>query len=300
MNNTCEICGSSAENITIYKGLIRDGVFDKHIDNAEIFECPDCKVQRLEESKCLSEDTYETGEYRNSLRQNLNVKDAYSVQDVIQKFTFNTLWPTNLRDKSICDVGSGIGSLLDLMRGVSKLQIGIEPCAAYHASLLNRGYPAYSNLSACLIDYTEKVDWVFSIQVIEHVANPVEFLNQMRGLLKKNGRILISTPNRKDILMALLPEYSRFFYRAAHRWYFDEYSLSRCAEIAGLEVSNINYVHRFGMSNTLNWLQHKLPKGDISIDGIEPMADDLWKVYLEQTKQACTIYLELKLPENDK
>ena len=107
---------------------------------------------------------------------------------------------------------------------------------------------------------------MLSTQVIEHVSNPREFLNDIGRLLAPGGIVVVSTPNRRDILMELLPDdFLQFFYRTQHRWMFDAESLSNCAASAGLIVQEIRHVHRYGIANTMHWLNEKKPKGrDVS------------------------------------
>ena len=90
---------------------------------------------------------------------------------------------------------------------------GFGFCGPYLQSLTNRGYKIYSSASEAIEDNKEMIDYGFSIQVIEHVKNPLEFLKEIRKLIKPGGRLLISTPNRNDILMTLLKDqfYQRRF-----------------------------------------------------------------------------------------
>src|SRR5690606_30059884 len=93
-----------------------------------------------------------------------------------------------------------------------------------------------------------------AIQVIEHVVNPVQFLREIRDLVAADSIVVVSTPNRDDILMKLLPaDFPAFFYRTQHQWYFDAGSLAVTAQAAGYEVAQTLYAHRYGMANALLW-----------------------------------------------
>jgi 2-polyprenyl-3-methyl-5-hydroxy-6-metoxy-1,4-benzoquinol methylase len=299
MKESCEICGG-ADFKSVYHGPIRDGVYGATKEEADIIECTQCGVHRLAEKDCIPPDYYESGEYREHLQQSLSSDKAVYEQDDMQRFTLDVLWPNSLREKSILDVGCGVGSLLDMTRNISGSQIGVEPCGPYLESLTGRDYTVFPSLKNAANTNKSSIDWAFSVQVIEHVENPREFLEEIFCLLKPGGRALISTPNRDDVLMSLLnDEFAPFFYRSAHRWYFDHKSLTICAERAGFEVADVHFVHRYGMSNTLHWLRDNKPKGQQQIEGIDPMADHFWKGYLEKNKQSDTIYIELMVPDND-
>jgi len=285
MNNICEICGGTFNEI--YSGTIRDGAYGGCKSHAIIYECTDCKVQRLREEDCIPDEFYETGQYRKQLEESLESKKAIIEQDRMWRHTLQELPLKYLRNANIIDVGCGAGSLLDMLKNVSSSQIGIEPCTPYLESLAERGYKVYPSVSKAIEDGERMIDYGFSIQVIEHVKNPVEFLKEIRKLINPQGRLLISTPNRNDILMTLLKDkFYQFFYRTQHRWYFDEYSVIKCAELAGFTVKNVKFVHRYGMANTLYWLRDGKPQGNLPMEGIDNMQDALWKASLEKKSKA--------------
>jgi len=289
MSDICEICGGKFNEI--YSGTIRDGAYGGYKRHAIIYECTDCKVQRLREEDCIPDEFYETGQYRERLEESLESKNAVIEQDEMQHHTLQAFFPKSLRDAHILDVGCGAGSLLDMLKNVSSGQIGVEPCAPYLESLTGRGYKIYSSVSKAIEGGEGMIDYGFSIQVIEHVKNPVIFLKEIKKLIKPGGSLLISTPNRNDILMTLLKEkFYQFFYRTQHRWYFDENSLVKCAELAGFNVKSIKFIHRYGMANTLYWLKDLKPKGNLTMTGIDDMQDAFWKASLERNKQSDNIY----------
>src|SRR5262249_23388197 len=134
-----------------------------------------------------------------------------------------------------------------------------------------------------------------SAQVIEHVADPRAFLTEIRELLARQGTLLVSTPNRQDILMDLLPvDFAAFFYRTQHRWYFSAATLRQCAEAAGFAVAEIRSIHRYGMANALVWLRDRKPSGRAQLSGIDRAADDMWKAYLNAAGRGDNLFAILK------
>ena len=289
----CEICGSIKWTL-VYNGKIRDGIFGNFDEKAEVKKCGNCKVQRLCEDKCIGISSYKDSSYRKKLSKGIDVESFYAEQDIQQIFTLNTLWPRSIRDKNVMDVGAGGGSLLDYLRGFTENQIAIEPYENYHLSLSNRGYTVFNSLKNVKDKWKEQIDCAFAIQVIEHTSNPKLFLQQINPLLKKNGILILSTPNADDILLDILPNhYTSFFYRVVHRWYFNTESLVFCAKAAGYNVEQVKPVHRYSMSNMMNWLMNKKPMGNISIKNINKSIDDSWKSYLEETGKSDCLYLIL-------
>ena len=299
INDKCEICGNLSWE-SVYNGDIRDGHYGLIRENSTVFQCIDCGVQRLLESDCIPPEYYDTGEYREKLNQSLSLDSEIEGHELLNRFTFESIWPLSVRNKHVLDVGCGSGHLLDALSGASKNQVGIEPCSPYLTSIIEKGYEAYSSIQDCTNKGREKYfDFGFSIQVIEHVLNPRLFLEDIRLLLKPGADLLISTPNRDDILMSLMPDdFPSFFYRTQHRWYFDANSLEFCAKSAGFEIVEMKYIHRYGMSNTLHWLRDKLPTGVKKIQGINALADNFWKGYLESTHQSDNLYIHLRVPND--
>ena len=290
--DSCEICG--ARNWTIhYQGAIRDGVFGQVRADAIVARCGGCGVDRLDEASCPEAAIYETDAYRNKLREAATTAGHYAAVDQLQLFTQRALWPESLRGQTVMDVGAAGGAWLDHVKGVAGRTVAIEPSEVYHQSLRDRGYDVFAYAERAQTALAGQVDLGVSIQVIEHVGNPRQFLSALRPLLKPGGKLVISTPNRDDILMDLLPDFRSHFYRVVHRWYFDAASLADCAQRAGFAVSQTRFIHRYGMANAISWLRDRRPSGRDRMPSITPLADDLWAAYLEQSGRADCLYLVL-------
>ncbi|WP_417500284.1 class I SAM-dependent methyltransferase [Methylophaga sp.] len=290
----CRICGSTESEIAYY-GPIRDGVFGLLKEGATIHHCVECGVEELDERLCPSSSFYETKEYREKLAKGLNSSAYFIEHDVLQIHTLKAIWPRFLRDAVIADIGCGGGALLDHLKGWTKQQIGIEPYELYRSELSRGGYEVYPYAVDAIDKWSNKVDLALSIQVIEHTEDPRQFLADIKPLLSRNGRLIISTPNREDILFDLLPDdFPEFFYRVVHRWYFDAASLTQCAQRAGYEVEEIKYSHRYSMSNALRWLRDRKPTGNMPLTGIDRLADSFWAGYLEKIGKSDCIYAVLK------
>ena len=290
----CEICGANDWS-EVYGGAVRDGVFGNSREQAAVARCAGCGVDRLAEECATPESVYETAAYRKKLQQGLDSESYFRLHDELQIHTLQALWPNSLRGAVVADIGCAGGSLLDHLQGISAVQVAIEPSDVFRESLTQRGYRVYPYARAASRDWAGQINHAFSIQVIEHVRNPLSFLKEIRELLAPGSRLVISTPNRNDILMALLPDdFPEFFYRTVHRWYFDAKSLADCARRAGFDVVETRFAHRYGMANAIAWLRDRRPTGQSRIDAIGPLADDLWRSYLEQSGQADCIYMTLQ------
>ncbi len=292
--DACEICGNT-QWTDVYRGPVRDGVFGTYHSDGVVGRCSGCGAVRLGEPSCVPESFYETKEYRAKLREGLGSDTYFANHDELQIHTLRAIWPQRLRRATVADIGCGAGALLDHLRGWTERQVAVEPCDLYRDDLGARGYHVYPHVHDATRDWAGRVDFAFSIQVIEHTLNPRVFLEQIKPLLRADGRLVISTPNRRDILLDLLPDdFPSFFYRVVHRWYFDADSLATCARAAGFDVAGVRHVHRYGMANALRWLRDRQPTGNARLDAIEQLADDYWAGYLESTGRSDCLYLLLR------
>jgi len=294
----CEICGSNRWEI-VYQGDIRDGAYGNFVANAIVAKCLNCSIERLEESFCPNENIYDTSEYRKKLQQDISINEYQKNDNQLQKYVFSIINKNILKNKIIADIGCAGGSFLDQISEITSKNIAIEPCELYKKPLLEKGYSVYSNFIDAESECAKEVDFAFSFHVIEHVRNPREFLENIRLLLKPNGKLLISTPNRRDILMNLLPDtFPSFFYRVVHRWYFDAQSLSECAIKSGFKIEKIQPIHRYGLSNILSWLRDGKPTGHKNFPQINSTIDKYWRDYLEKNEQSDCLFILLSLDKN--
>jgi len=297
MFKPCEICEANDWNSIVYEGVIRTGSFGTQTSGGEIRRCGGCDVDRLDENVNISGAAYETDSYRMSMEQGLEVEDFFSHADPVQIFNLSAFWPLNLRGKVIADIGCGAGSFLSHVSGLAEKIIAVEPTVRYHNSLRKRGYDVYSYAADALKAHPGGIDIAVTFQVIEHVLNPRVFLTEIAALLKPGGSLIIATPNRDDILMKLLPkEFPSFFYRTAHRWYFDRLSLRHCVKASGLLVESECYLHTYGMSNALLWMRERRPMGNTLLPGVNDVADKLWQAYLQASGQSDTLFVLARKP----
>lgn len=293
MNKYCPIC--KGERIkTEYYGTIRNGGLGKYTEKpVEVLRCEDCGVI-WHEPLVDTAKYYQSDDYRMSLEDSVDELDFYRLHDKesIDKLQYTGM---NFRNRVVADIGCGCGAFLDLVSGVSKDVIAIEPTQKYREVMERKGYKVYPYMSEALNEWEGKVDEVVSFDVIEHVDTPIEFLSQARRLLRTGGRVVIGTPTETPVMRKLLGEvYERkILFSVQHQWVFCEESIKRIAIMAGFKDNEIRirYFQRYGLTNALGWLNSKeagsfVPEGIVS----ETM-DRVWKSELES--QGISDYLVL-------
>jgi SAM-dependent methyltransferase len=254
----CNICASSQRR-PFYQGPVRVGKFGNLSRQPHtVWLCEACGGAWLEGATI----DYEADDYRQLVDDSADPAAFYKIHDGEQAEKLALIGTHDLRGKTVADIGCGAGSFLDLVKGYAAVTVAIEPTKAYHGVLESKGHQVFSYGSDAARAWAGKIDFAVCFSVIEHVEDPLGLLRQIHALLAPGGKALISTPNRNDWLLELLPnEYASFFYRQVHRWYFDDKSLAAVARRAGFSEARPFFVHRFDISNFLLWLRDRRPSG---------------------------------------
>jgi|TARA_A100001015_G_scaffold316602_1_gene431337 cyclopropane fatty-acyl-phospholipid synthase-like methyltransferase len=275
----------------IYNGKIRSGSYGKNTDkNHKIIECINCGLTRMEEFVNID---YISDSYRLLYNDSNKISDYFKNHDHEQNGRINKIGIEKFRNKIVLDFGSGGGSFLDLVKGISSLTIAVEPFKGFHKSLKERGHLVFSDIKECS-EYIDKVDIIISFGVIEHIDDPLGYLKSAFSLIKKDGIMYIETDNLKDILMHFqIPEFDSFYFRTVHTYYFDSKSLKDLCQNAGFTNIKTDYRHGYGISNTFNWLKDFKPSGDSRLEFLSEDLDDFWIKYLEKKGMAELLHFEI-------
>lgn len=292
---SCKICGS-IQSESAYHGPIRVGRFGTLSAEAQdIYRCAGCQAMNLDIE--LAAGYYTSEEYRKEVDGSGDTDHYFKLHDGEQLRHLSITGTQDFRGKVIADIGCGAGSFLDFVKGTAQTCVAVEPLQGFQQSLKSRGYHVFPYAAEAAREFKSKVDLATSFSVVEHIEDPLTFLKDIGNLLRSGGQVILSTPNRDDVLMKMLPEvYPSFFYRKAHLWYFDEASLKRLAELAGFKHIEIIFRQRFGLGNFINWIREKVPKGDGSFDFISPTLNEIWKQELESKKVCDYLFLKAIAP----
>lgn len=296
MSETCRICGSN--NIKIeYEGIIRDGGLGKYTHNkATLYRCEECNVIWHDAMINLDE-YYQSDNYRLSLEGTVDEDDFYNLHD---RESIDKLLYTGMvfRNKTVADIGCGCGSFLDLISGLTKEIIAVEPTQKYREILKKKKYNTYTYAKDAIKEWNSKVDIVVSFDVIEHVDSPVSFMKDIFEMLRPGGKAIIGTPTETPVMRRLLgTDYEmKVLFSTQHLWVFGEKNLKKMAGMAGFKDDHIDvrYYQRYGLENVFGWLKNKQPGGSIDDSMITRTMDYTWRHELENQglSDYIVIYIE--------
>jgi len=115
-----------------------------------------------------------------------------------------------LSGKSAADVGCGAGLLCEPLARMGADVTGIDAAPENITAA-----KSHAKVSGLAIDYRAgevaalnlgQFDLVTAMEVIEHVADPQEFVSQLAARMKPDGMLIMSTPNRTAASRLLLVE----------------------------------------------------------------------------------------------
>jgi SAM-dependent methyltransferase len=143
----------------------------------------------------------------------------------------------------ILDVGCGSGKFVRYLRDQGLDAHGVEPADALFDAFLDEPY-FHRDLEAAIRAAGGRFAVVFALDVVEHVAEPLEFLRALRAGAVPNGYVVLSTPDAG----------SRVAKALGHRWHHvNRYHLSllsrrallRAAARVGLQAQGIEHPGRY-------------------------------------------------------
>jgi SAM-dependent methyltransferase len=155
------------------------------------------------------------------------------------------LIPKKYTGGRLLDVGAGSGILVEAAMKAGFNAKGIEPSSWLHSEAAKMGIPVVRGVLPSE-EIGDNYDVVTLIDVLEHVVNPVELLNEIFKVLSHSGCIVIVIPNVKSVAAKIFKG-KWWHFRYAHLGYFDSKTIKIVCERACfkiVELSRPTWFHR--------------------------------------------------------
>ncbi|MGE5329734.1 MAG: class I SAM-dependent methyltransferase [Deltaproteobacteria bacterium] len=143
---------------------------------------------------------------------------------------------------SILDIGCGFGESLGYHHSRGCDAYGIEADENILKVAERFGYNIKVGVFEAEQYETDFFDYVTLDQVIEHVANPVEFLKDIATVLKPGGVVIISTPNSEGWGARIFGKYWINWHTPYHIQFFSIISIENVAKQAGLSLEKVKTI----------------------------------------------------------
>jgi len=159
------------------------------------------------------------------------------------------------RDRSarIFDLGCGNGSVANFLFEKGYLVLGVDPSkeGITHAS---NNFPSLTlqlgHSGDNLLSRFGAFEFVYSLEVIEHVFNPFEFLSDIKSILKEDGYLVLSTPYHgyfKNLLFSITNMWDKHFtslWVGGHIKFWSAKTITELLNQSGFTVCEIRRVGR--------------------------------------------------------
>lgn len=174
---------------------------------ADIYECPICRLRFLDSDR-RGDAKNDNSWYSDLVGANTETIEVF-IKTMEGPYTRQLdILGKLISGRKILDVGSGIGIYIYIAK---KLGWEVDGCeeSPYAEEFVKRHFSiVYRKFSAIS---PESYDAIRLSHVLEHIPEPVQFLEKIYGFLKPNGILLIIVPNCEPLLEFCMNKIRRLF-----------------------------------------------------------------------------------------
>lgn len=188
------------------------------------------------------------------------------------------------------EVGCGSGDNVKSFRRKQYRIMGIDKDSSVESKY--DGIYCYDIYSKELDEY--EWNFIYGLHILEHMKNPIQFIDRLKDLLFTHGTILLEFPNLEDPLLTIykIKEFEKFYYRPDHHFFYTPQTIFNLLYRNKIINCKIKRIQNYGIINHLNWLIRKKPT-NIKIN--IPIIDSIYKWCLIHIfKKSDTIFLVIK------
>jgi len=236
---SCPLCKSSSNSVIHAFGEFR------------VVLCKNCGLYflnpRMKESVMLT--MYERGAY--FFGEDASGYYDYRAQEVSLRLTFRrflkNLRRLDAQQDRLLEVGSGYGFFLDEAKGFFSHRTGIELSedAGREAAKMSGSYVHVGDVST-LPPHLKDFNVIVTINVIEHIYEPVSFLRLLGDRLAPGGKVVVATPDIGSLWYKGMKKRWPSFKIPEHVAFYDSKTLARLLETAGFQsIMSIPFPHAF-------------------------------------------------------
>lgn len=250
----CLYCGHQTVEKVLASQLIRslpeNQIFDGRLRIVECMECGLRFLNPMPDPRDLPQ-IYDYDIYEDSTNHN----------PVLQEYFYETLSKQSSRLKKVLEIGCGTGEFLAFLESKGIEVAGVE--FADSAQRVKFKGELYVGRMEDIEIQEAAFDAVLLLNVIEHLADPMDVLRKIKKMLAPGGVLLLRHPNSDlffNKLYLCLVEFPKYLYHRflllrgkktrftiagfqhQHLFYFNRGSIVRMAELAGLAIKSFSTV----------------------------------------------------------
>ena len=265
--STCPLCMSGADS----QEVATAHVYGSASQERAFFHCRRCDVRYLYPRLTAHEESrFYASEFETFMAGRAGagggwtkVEDHIRANEGTRLRRMRYLQPHLPEKANVLEIGCSSGFMLFPMLETGHRCIGVEPSGAFGQYLASRGLEVYSSLERLPPAHRDtRFDVIMHFFVLEHIGQPLEFLQSQLSWLKPGGHIVFEVPNAADPLYSVydIPAFERFYWSIAHAWYFSEPSLEYLLGRVG-RPHEVLRDQRYDLSNHMVWARDGRPGG---------------------------------------
>lgn len=238
----CPICQSNSLENLIFKKF-------------SIYKCLSCETEFIWPQPSLNElnDIYQKEYYKswgfengNIAVESLKTASALKYLEIIKKYKKNG---------KLLDIGCAFGFFLESASKKDYDVYGVE-LSSYSSKIAKDKFGA--KIFSGQLEKAEFPDQYFDIismiDLLEHAPDPLNFIKEVKRILKLEGILVVITPDTSSFSRKLLGSKNWFHYKLEHLFYFNKKSISFLMKKFNFEVIDSR---RAVKAMNLDYLQHQ-------------------------------------------
>lgn len=263
----CRLCGS--KNIT--KLFYSHNTHGRHVidekEKYQVYRCQDCGLIFLDDiilDQKYYQKYYELG-YYDGKEETVGNGLLTGVTKWISKYSVGRKSKMILKDStlpsklSILDFGCGDGSFLSALKNKRLQKSGLEINTEGQEICRRKGIKVYGGEISQINFGQEKFDVITTWHVLEHLEDPNAVLQDISKILRKNGKLIIQTPNTDSLGFKLGRENWFHLDSPRHLALYNAKSIMILAERNGFKVAEtINEFYDYPLDLFWSVREHKL------------------------------------------
>jgi len=237
----CLICGHECQPVL-------EGLYDDRFGSPGSYEVIRCRHCGLEQTwprpaesdlKELYERFYNWGGEHNTIYTRLRERFLSSVlYRLWLKWDGDISFHLQRGTGGLLDIGCNEGRGLTIYSHNGFLAEGVEVNERAAATARNKGFTVYTTPLADL-STGSTYDVVVLSNVLEHAADPVDMLNQVRPLLTPEGQVWISCPNAASRWRRVFGRHWVHWHVPFHLWHFSPVTMKEILDRADFQIKEM-------------------------------------------------------------
>lgn len=184
---------------------------------------------------------------------------------------------------TVGDIGAGFGLFLEELKKIrpDSYYIAIEPSTEMSDICRDKGLDVYCTCLEDLKGMDGCFDLLTAFELLEHLYDPLTFLEKVHSLLKPGEYLFCTTLNGKGFDILLLWKRSKSVTPPHHLNFFNPMSIRLLFQRSGFEIEEIS---------TPGKLDYDIVEGMIKNEGVD--LGKFWKLLAEEASGKCKLELQ--------